>query len=45
MWRILKGESKFGHRGPKIGKIQRKVSTTGIKIAMKVIKLKSCKIL
>ena len=42
---ILKGESKYGHRGPKIGKIQRKVSTTSIKIVMHVIKLSSSKIL
>ena len=32
-------------RDPKIGQIQRKDSTTSIKIAMQVIKLKSCKIL
>ena len=36
------GESKNGHRGPKIGQKQRKVSTTSIKTAMQVIKLKSC---
>ena len=41
---ILRG-LKYGHRGPKMGQIQRKVSTTSIKIVMQVIKLKSCKIL
>ena len=38
------GGLKYGHRGPKMGQIQRKVSTTSIKIVMQVIKLKSCKI-
>ena len=42
---ILRGKSKCGHRGPKIGQIQRKASTTDIKIVMQLIKLKSCKIL
>ena len=42
---ILRGKSKCGHRGPKIGQIQRKASTTNIKIVMQLIKLKSCKIL
>ena len=32
------------HKGPKIGKIPKMVSTTIIKIVMQVIKLKSCKI-
>ena len=41
------GSSKYEHRDrdPKIGQIQRKDSTTRIKIVMQVIKLKSCKIL
>ena len=34
-------EVKYGHRGPKMGQIQRKVSTTSMKIVMQVIKLKS----
>ena len=48
---FIKGQVKqtsfnlYGHRGPKIGKIQRKVSTTSIKIVMHVINLSSSKIL
>ena len=43
-----KGESKYGHMGPKIGQIQWKVSSFAQhkdRIEIQVIELKSCRIL